>query len=116
MFDDADVLQCYRRSESIVPQQALALSNSSLSIEMAANIAEQISSSLGDPNRGSFIEETFYLLLGRTPTDSETSECARFFADMAAINAGSQTDEYEKRIRARFVQAILNHNDFISIR
>ncbi len=116
MFDDADVLQCYRRSESIVPQQALALSNSSLSIEMAANIAEQISTSLDDPNRGAFIEETFYLLLGRTPIDSETSECARFFADMATINAGAQADETEKRIRARFVQAILNHNDFISIR
>ncbi len=116
MFDDADVLQCYRRSESIVPQQALALSNSSLSIEMAENIAERIHKSLDDPNRGAFIEETFFLLLGRTPTASETSECARFFDDMAALNGDSHSDEDEKRIRARFVQAILNHNDFISIR
>ena len=116
MFDDADVLQCYRRSESVVPQQALALSNSSLSIEMAASIAERIGTSLDKPNRTAFIEETVYLLLGRTPTDSETSECARFFDEMAALTADSQPDGSEKRIRARFVQAILNHNDFISIR
>ena len=25
IFDDANVLECYRRTESIVPQQALAL-------------------------------------------------------------------------------------------
>ena len=116
MFDDADVLQCYRRSESIVPQQALALSNSSLSIEMAASIAGRINVSLDKPNRTAFIEETFDLLLGRTPTDSETSECARFFDEMAALTADSQPDGSKKRIRARFVQAILNHNDFISIR
>ena len=28
IFDDANVLECYRRTESIVPQQALALWNS----------------------------------------------------------------------------------------
>src|SRR5690606_25952912 len=39
MFDDADILQCYRRPESIVPQQALALANSSISIGMAEKIA-----------------------------------------------------------------------------
>ena len=42
MFDDADHLQCYRRSESIVPQQALALANSELSLKMAEEIAERI--------------------------------------------------------------------------
>ncbi len=47
MFDDADLLQCYRRSESIVPQQALALSNSGLSIKMATTIAERIAAELG---------------------------------------------------------------------
>ena len=33
MFDDASVLECYRRAESIVPQQALALENSPLATD-----------------------------------------------------------------------------------
>ncbi len=35
-FNDASVLDCYRRAESIVPQQALALENSPLAAQMAA--------------------------------------------------------------------------------
>jgi hypothetical protein len=42
MFNDADHLQCYRRTESIAPQQALALSNSKLAIEMSGLIAKKI--------------------------------------------------------------------------
>src|SRR6202035_6061022 len=34
VFDDASVRECYRRSESIVPQQALALANSKLTLSM----------------------------------------------------------------------------------
>ena len=34
-FDNANVLACYRRSESIVPQQALALVNSRISLSAA---------------------------------------------------------------------------------
>ena len=32
IFDDASVLECYRRSESLVPQQALALTNSDFAV------------------------------------------------------------------------------------
>ena len=116
MFDDADVLQCYRRSESIVPQQALALSNSSLSIDMATSIARRIHESLNDATREAFISEVFYSLLGRKPTFDETSECVQFFEDMTTLADDSSTMERQHRIRSRFVQAILNHNDFISIR
>ena len=38
-FDDAGVLECYRRTESIVPQQALTLANSKFSLTMADAIA-----------------------------------------------------------------------------
>ncbi len=48
MFDDASVLDCYRRAESIVPQQALALENSSLAIEMAERIARRLNGDAAD--------------------------------------------------------------------
>jgi len=48
MFDDADILRCYRRNESIVPQQALAMANSKLALSMARKIAERLAGQLGD--------------------------------------------------------------------
>ena len=33
LFDAANVSECYRRSESVVPQQALALANSPLTLD-----------------------------------------------------------------------------------
>ncbi len=116
MFDDADLLQCYRRSESIVPQQALALSNSKLSIEMADKIAERLFASLSNDDRDGFIALTFETLLGRLPSDSERTECQAFHDQMAALLESQNAQQPDHRIRARFVQAILNHNDFISIR
>src|SRR5262249_26374347 len=41
-FDDAAVLECYRRTESIVPQQALTLANSKFALTMAEVIAARI--------------------------------------------------------------------------
>ena len=112
MFDNADILQCYRRSESIVPQQALALSNSRLSIDMSDQIAKQISQRIKSSETTHFIEATFSLILARPPSALEKSECEHYFAQMQTLKevAGAQ------QIRARFVQAILNHNDFITIR
>ena len=42
-FDDASVKECYRRDQSIVPQQALALTNSRLVHDAARPIAKRLS-------------------------------------------------------------------------
>ena len=112
MFDNADILQCYRRSESIVPQQALALSNSRLSIDMSARIADQIHQRIKSPDTSKFINATFSLILARSPSDIEKQECEHYFAEMEKLTEVSSAQQ----IRSRFVQAILNHNDFITIR
>jgi hypothetical protein len=116
MFDDADTLQCYRRTESIVPQQALALSNSKLAFDMSEKIAERLSAAQADSSREAFIGEVYYLLLGRFPSAAEAHECDRFFKEMESLPERPQSAAPRQRIRARFVQAILNHNDFITIR
>jgi hypothetical protein len=107
MFDDADVLVCYRRSESIVPQQALALSNSKLALEMADKIAGQISAE----DRAAFIEIAFLTLLARKPDAEESAACEAYCADLEKLGTTP-----ESRVRARLVHALLNHNDFITIR
>ena len=119
MFDDADLLQCYRRSESIVPQQALALANSEVSMQNAADIAARISSSLDAGDLRLFISTAIETLLGRLPVDMEEEYCLAFCEDLEALlqqdKPFSQAD-LDVRIRSRLVHALINHNDFISIR
>ena len=52
MFDDADILRCYRRDESIVPQQALALANSRLALETADALRRHVEFNLESPVTG----------------------------------------------------------------
>ena len=53
MFDNADILQCYRRTESIVPQQALALANAAVSLDAAGKIAARWFADHPSADRGS---------------------------------------------------------------
>ena len=116
MFNDADHLQCYRRSESIVPQQALALSNSKLAIDMARTIAELIHKGTPQDDQDAFIGQAFFTLIGRSPDALEKKECKAFIADLSDLLSKGKTASSGGRIRARLVHALLNHNDFISIR
>ncbi|WP_197455733.1 DUF1553 domain-containing protein [Stieleria neptunia] len=118
MFDDADILQCYRRSESIVPQQALALSNSKLAIEMASQIASRIAGGVKTDAPSDFINELFFQLLCREPTDAERMECTAFWDAMSELPEMQSRDAADREtvIRSRLTQAILNHNDFVTIR
>jgi len=121
MFDDADHLQCYRRTESIVPQQALALANSKLSLDMSAKIAEQITDRLSPASadsatRDAYIRAAFELLLGRELDELELQECRVFCDEVAELRTSETESQQEARVRTRLVHALLNHNDFISIR
>ena len=108
-FNDADHLQCYRRSESIAPQQALALSNSKLAIQMAGKIAERLESE-------DFVGIVFELLLGRKPDDAERRECETALADLETAATKAKKANPAQRARRGLVHALLNHNDFVSIR
>lgn len=119
MFDDADLLQCYRRSESIVPQQALALANSQLSMTNAAKVAERISRLDAVVDSRSFIATAFEMLLGRRATEEELSTCLAYCSDLAALpNYQSEASLKQRsvRVRSRFILSLLNHNDFVTIR
>ncbi|MEZ6089712.1 MAG: DUF1553 domain-containing protein [Pirellulaceae bacterium] len=120
MFDDADLLQCYRRSESIVPQQALALANSELSLTMAGRIARRLAEETEEKPLETFIDRAFEMLLARVPSDSERDACLKF-CDQLGKGDSSSTNAEEavasgRRVRERLIHALLNHNDFISIR
>jgi hypothetical protein len=109
-FDDASVLECYRRAESVVPQQALALENSKL----ALSTAEKVTRRLGDLPDVAFVRAAFETVLGNTPTGEEQSECEKALKEL--IEAAGKRPDAVLRARANFVHALLNHNDFLTVR
>jgi hypothetical protein len=114
MFDDANVLECYRRDTSIVPQQALALSNSALAQSAAAKIAARIDRpGVGDAD---FIRAAFALVLGCDPNAEEQAECAKALVEWSDLLTRNRVPNAAARARADLVQALLNHNDFVTVR
>ncbi len=116
MFDDADILQCYRRDESIVPQQALALSNSAISLGMAEQIAARLHAADPAADRGGFVETAFRQILARPSDAAEREACLDFWEAAAALEPVRQATDPEAAIRSRLVHALLNHNDFVTVR
>ena len=96
-FDNANVLECYRREESVMPQQALALSNSLES----ADCAESLAARFAGLDEAQMVEEAFVVVLARKPTAEERAVCLKALMSLR---------------RDLFLQALLNHNDFITVR
>jgi hypothetical protein len=116
MFDDASVLECYRRQESIVPQQALALSNSRFSLEMAGKINDRLHRLLGSTSDRDFVRAAFETLLACSPAAAEQAECEQMLSELRQHLAKQGHGDAQRRARGRLVGALLNHNDFITIR
>jgi hypothetical protein len=138
VFDQANPNECYRRQESVMPQQSLALSNSALALNQARLLARGISSAVGaedNPARvDAFIRAAFEHVLSRPATQPERAACARFLSRHAALLRNGSLTAYtaanavgkvtllppaqDAHLRARenLVHVLLNHNDFVTIR
>ena len=119
-FDQAAVKECYRREQSIVPQQALALSNSSLVLEAAARISAQLGGRSGPTGfeadaDAAFVREAYVYVLGVGAQDAEVAACLRALAAWRAAAAG-QGATAGQAARTNLVWALLNHNDFVTLR
>src|SRR5205807_2189411 len=116
LFDAANVNECYRRPESVLPQQALAIANSSLSLNQSRLLARQLAdASAGEVGSDrEFIQEAFERILSRDPSTLELAMCQRFLANQATrlaepakltVFSGSQKAEVgpspDARLRAR---------------
>ncbi|MGE4181839.1 MAG: DUF1549 and DUF1553 domain-containing protein, partial [Limisphaerales bacterium] len=154
-FDEATVKECYRREASIVPQQALALSNSGLALDAARRIAVRLggrsesefrevpadrSNASGVAAAGvvaaeggdrDFIRRAFRVLLGFEPGAGEVEAGLRAMASWreiarqpkgergAAAAPAGPAGPGEPPVdegRAGLVWALLNHDDFVTLR
>ncbi|MBX7168568.1 MAG: PSD1 and planctomycete cytochrome C domain-containing protein [Pirellulales bacterium] len=124
LFDAASMTECYRRTESIVPQQGLALANS----DFVRNQARQIAATLAAQPPEQFIDAAFETALSRAPSRDERQACLKFLERQQALLAAPErltafadaTDTParapERRAREDLVHVLLNHNDFVTIR
>jgi len=102
LFDGAGATECYTRTPTIVPQQALALLNSTLTLDGADLLGKKLSA---EGDSASFVTAAFETVLTRLPTSREQEECARF------LSAGDPA-----RARANLIHVLLNHHEFVTIR
>ena len=124
LFDAPDPLDCYRRTRSIVPQQALALTNSELVHGLSNAIVAQWETNAHETHRASdaesqeqqFIVEAFERILSRRPSDAELRICRQSLAEQRQLLAAANASDIQTRARSSLVRALLNHNDFVTIR
>jgi hypothetical protein len=101
VFDQASVVDCYRRDPSILPQQALAMANSELTAAAAPAIVARVEKS-GSSEEEAFVKAAVLAILARPASDSEVELCRLYLAKGMS--------------RERLVHSLLNHNDFVTAR
>jgi hypothetical protein len=135
LFDAPDPGDCYRRSQSIVPQQALGMTNSQVLLTSSRLGARAISRELtGPPNdridNAGFVVAAFEQVLTRRPTAEEQTSCERFLqlqlelyraADPKQLTATAKDTAAPSadplmRARESLVRVLFNHDDFVTMR
>jgi mono/diheme cytochrome c family protein len=120
VFDAPDALECYRRSRSVVPQQALALTNSDLVHELSSLLAGLVEEGArgreGEGEDERFIAACFERILTRAPSAEELEVCLEALNGQPSVLVKSKDTDVTARARASLVRVLLNHNDFVTIR
>ena len=129
VFDSPSTVECYRRIETVMPQQSLALANSPLGIASARRLASKLSETAGDDR--AFLASAFEVVLNRPPTDPERTACEAFLKEsVARFSSGKPLTPFDSgpdpsvppspdpamRARQGLVHVLFNHTDFVTIR
>ena len=130
LFNAADPNGCYRRDNSVMPQQSLALVNSQFAIEQSRQATQTIGNTLAtDVKDAPFITAAYETVLSRSPTARELELCLAFLErqrmlySRQAANLPAKPKETrigpspDPRWRAResLVRTLFSHHDFITI-
>ena len=135
LFDLANPNECYRRRESVVPQQALALTNSPVALSQSRLLARRLTGELDQQDDHApaerFVAAAFERVLSRPPNNAELAACKRFLArHERLLQSPDQLTKFpsddEKRVpphdrprlraRENLVHVLFSHNDFVTIR
>jgi hypothetical protein len=121
-FDAANVKECYRRDQTIVPHQALALANSELTLSASERISSRIEQSLPRPDSSpsddsGFIRLAFKTVLGLNASKAEITACIKSLQAWRTLPENKPSSAAQPELaRAHLVWALLNHTDFVTLR
>jgi hypothetical protein len=123
--------ECYERRTSVMPQQALALANSELTLVQARLLARRLHDQVGTDS-AQFAETAIEQVLARPARNDELTMCCEFLSEQAAFftanaarleavasapdDASRPSGDARLRAREKLVHVLLNHNDFVTIR
>ena len=122
LFDGANPCDAYRRMSSVLPQQALALSNSELELRLGRVLARKLGREA--PGDEAFAVAAFEQILGRGPTEAERAASLGFLSRQRGLFGANKPEsagdgpsaDPATRARENLVHALFNHNDFVTIR
>ena len=127
LFDAANPCDAYRRTSSVLPQQALALANSDLALRLSRALARKLAPAAKTDD--DFVRAAFEQILGRAPRENELAASVAFlsrqrklFEDRARELKVSppQPDgpsaDAAMRARENLVLALFSHTDFVTVR
>lgn len=134
-FDGANPNECYRRQDSVVPHQSLAMMNSALAIDQSRLLAGRLSETIGSGDdesvRAAFIRAAWESILNRKPTLEEVQACQAFLEQSVSSISDSSPETFpasgqtatqpaselpHQRARENLVHVLYSHNDFVTIR
>ncbi|MBS0264443.1 MAG: PSD1 domain-containing protein [Planctomycetes bacterium] len=122
LFDAPDPLDCYRRATSIVPQQALALTNSDMVRQSSVALVQAWQASTGTAADASpdasdrFIDDLFAQVLSRSPSGEERRICRETLDRQLQLATEPQSPAAITQARESLARILLNHNDFVTVR
>jgi hypothetical protein len=110
-FDEASVKECYRRDQTIVPQQALALANSRLVLDRVGTIAARVGAGIPRDDDAAFVRCAFRGVLGVPPAGDELAACVETMKAWRSL-----PDTTPDQARGHLIWVLINHNDFVTLR
>ncbi|MDX1970812.1 MAG: PSD1 and planctomycete cytochrome C domain-containing protein, partial [Planctomycetaceae bacterium] len=119
LFDAPDAIDCYRRTQTIIPQQALALTNSELVHTMAAAVvalAAPAPTEHETTELNRFVTLAFERVLSRAPTAAEREVSVAALKAQRDLLTREQAPDPLIRACESLVRVLFNHNDFVTIR
>jgi hypothetical protein len=129
LYDQPLPNDCYIRPESIMPQQALASANSTFFTEASRLLAKALNQQ--HATEEAFIRAAVATILGAPPTAVELAESSKFLRSLSALLSQHEgltrfsevvdthvppASDAQQRARENLIHALLNHNEFITVR
>ncbi|MCE9530394.1 MAG: DUF1553 domain-containing protein, partial [Planctomycetes bacterium] len=116
-FDGPDPCDCYKRAQTLVPQQALALTNSEFTLVRSRLLAQRLLDGTAADQAEKTITIAFESVLTRRPSTVELTACQDFLkVQTELVGKTAKPEVARQRAWESLVRVLFSHHDFITLR